>query len=158
MPKSKPTVALFVATSEVAVSGALFVEGVLPLAEQVLLGLRAFHHWGRFGGFALFTVVIWTLDATGTMIASRAFGLSFSFSIAMLLITALGLGSALPSTPGYLGIYQFVAVTVLTPFGVARDAALAFIMVAQAVGYAVTLLLGLPGLPLLRKVRPIAPL
>jgi glycosyltransferase 2 family protein len=131
---------------------------LLPLAEQVLLGLRAFHHWGRFGGFALFTVAIWTLDATGTMIASRAFGLNFSFSVAMLLITALGLGSALPSTPGYLGIYQFVAVTVLTPFGVAHDAALAFIMVAQAVGYAVTLLLGLPGLPLLRKVRPLTPL
>jgi uncharacterized protein (TIRG00374 family) len=127
---------------------------LLPLAEQVLLGLRAFHHWGRFGGFALFTVVIWTLDATGTMIASRAFGLNFSFSIAMLLITALGLGSALPSTPGYLGIYQFVAVTVLTPFGIARDAALAYIMVAQAVAYAMTLLLGLPCLPLLRKARP----
>ena len=126
---------------------------LLPLAEQVLLGLRAFHHWGRFGGFALCTAAIWTLDATGTMIASRAFGLNFSFSIAMLLITALGLGSALPSTPGYLGIYQFVAVTVLTPFGFTRDAALAYIMVAQAVGYAVTLLLGLPCLPLLRKVQ-----
>jgi hypothetical protein len=126
---------------------------LLPLAEQVLLGLRAFHHWGRFGGFALFTVIIWTLDATGTMIASRAFGMNFSFSIAMLLLTALGLGSALPSTPGYVGIYQFVAVTVLTPFGYTRDAALAYIMVAQAVAYAVTLLLGLPGLPLLRKVK-----
>jgi glycosyltransferase 2 family protein len=126
---------------------------LLLLSEQVLLGLRAFHHWGRFGEFALFTVAIWTLDATGTMIGSRAFGLNFSFSVAMLLITALGLGSALPSTPGYLGIYQFVAVTVLTPFGFTRDAALAYIMVAQAVAYAVTLLLGLPCLPLLRKVQ-----
>ena len=126
---------------------------LLPLSEQVLLGLRAFHHWGRFGLFALFTVAIWTLDATSTMIASRAFGLNFSFSVAMLLITALGLSSALPSTPGYLGIYQFVAVTVLTPFGFTRDAALAYIMVAQILGYAVTLLLGLPCLPLLRKVQ-----
>ena len=129
---------------------------LLPLAEQVLLGLRAFHHWGRFGGFALFTVAIWTLDAIATMIASRAFGLNFSFSVAMLLITALGLGSALPSTPGYLGIYQFVAVTVLAPFGYTRDAALAYIMVAQTVGYAVTLLLGLPCLSLVGQAsRPV---
>jgi len=126
---------------------------LLPLAEQVLLGLRAFHHWGRFGGFALLTVAIWTLDAFSGMIASRAFGMNFSFPVAMLLVAALGLGSALPSTPGYLGIYQFVAVTVLTPFGFTRDAALAYIMVAQAVAYAVTLLLGLPCLPLLRKVQ-----
>jgi glycosyltransferase 2 family protein len=131
---------------------------LLRLAEQILLGLRAFHHWGRFGGFALLTVAIWTLDASGAMIASRAFGLDFSFSIAMLLITAMGLGSALPSTPGYLGIYQFVAVTVLTPFGISRDGAVAYIMVAQAVGYLVTLIVGLPCLPLLRKVRPTAEL
>jgi hypothetical protein len=129
---------------------------LLRLSEQILLGLRAFHHWGRFGGFALFTVAIWTLDASGAMIASRAFGLDFSFSIAMLLITALGLGSALPSTPGYVGIYQFVAVTVLTPFGISRDGAVAYIMVAQAMGYLVTLIVGLPCLPLLRKARPAA--
>ena len=129
---------------------------LLPLADQVLLGFRAFHHWGRFGGFALFTVVIWTLDTSSAMAASRAFGLNFSFPIAMLLITALGLGSALPSTPGYVGIYQFVAVTVLAPFGISRDGALAYIMVTQAVGYVVTLLLGLPCLPLLRKARPLA--
>jgi uncharacterized protein (TIRG00374 family) len=127
---------------------------LLPLAEQVLLGLRAFHNWARFGAFAAFTIIIWTVDASSSMIVSRAFGLNFSFSVAMLLITALGLGSALPSTPGYVGIYQFVAVTVLAPFGVTRDAALAYIMVTQAIGYTVTLLLGLPCLPQLNKAHP----
>ena len=68
-----------------------------------------------------------------------------------MLLTALGLGSALPSTPGYLGVYQFAAVTVLTPFGFSRDAALAYILVAQALGYAVVLALGLPGLYRLRR-------
>ena len=130
---------------------------LLPLAEQVLLGLRAFHHWGRFGGFALFTAAIWTLDASTAMIASRAFGMNFSFPVAMLLIAALGLGSALPSTPGYVGIYQFVAVTVLTPFGITRDGAMAYIMVMQVVSYAVILIFGLPCLPLLRKAKASAP-
>ena len=129
---------------------------LLPLAEQILLGLRAFHHWGRFGGFALLTVMIWTLDALIVMVTSHAFGMNISFAVAMLLLTGLGLGSALPSTPGYVGIYQFVAVTVLTPFGITRDGALAFIMVSQAVNYLVTLILGLPSLPLLRKAWPAA--
>ena len=57
-------------------------------------------------------------------------------------LTGLGLGSALPSTPGYVGIYQFVAVSVLVPFGVSKDAALAYILITQAVGYIVVLLLG----------------
>src|ERR1017187_4340654 len=117
---------------------------LIGLAGQVLLGMRAFHNTGRFLGFAAMTILIWVSDALGTMIAGRALDLSLSFSMAMLLITGLGLSSALPSTPGYVGIYQFVAVTILVPMGIAKSAALAFILVVQAYGYVVTLLLGLP--------------
>lgn len=127
---------------------------LLGLSEQVLLGMRAFHHWGRFGGFLLLTVAIWSCDAFSMMVGSRALGLHFTFSIAMLLLTGLGLGSALPSTPGYVGIYQFVAVSVLVPFGVSKDAALAYILITQAMGYVVVVLLGIPSLSLLREARP----
>jgi uncharacterized membrane protein YbhN (UPF0104 family) len=58
-------------------------------------------------------------------------------SVAFLLIAGLSVGSALPSTPGYVGIYQFVAVTVLSPFGFSRADAIAFILVAQAMMYVV---------------------
>jgi uncharacterized membrane protein YbhN (UPF0104 family) len=85
------------------------------------------------------------------MVASRALALNLSFSTAILLITGLGLSSALPSTPGYVGIYQFVAVTILVPMGIAKSSALAFILVVQAYGYVVTLLLGLPCLWILRS-------
>jgi hypothetical protein len=72
--------------------------------------------------------------------------LRLSFPVAALLLCGMGLGSALPSTPGYVGIYQFVAVTVLVPFGISRDAAVAYILVVQALGYFVVLILGLPGI------------
>jgi uncharacterized protein (TIRG00374 family) len=119
---------------------------LLHMAEQVMLGLRAFHHWGRFAAFVLLTVVIWISDACGVILGAHALGIKIPFDVAMLLLTGLGLGSALPSTPGYVGIYQFVAVTVLTPFGISRDAALAYILVSQALGYVVVLTFGLPGL------------
>jgi uncharacterized protein (TIRG00374 family) len=123
------------------------------LADQVLLGMRAFHSAGRFLGFAALTVAIWLSDACAAMICGRGLGLELSFPVAMLLITAMGLGSALPSTPGYVGIYQFVAVTVLVPFGFSKDAALAYILVAQAIGYVTVLLLGLPCVYVLRRRR-----
>jgi uncharacterized protein (TIRG00374 family) len=127
---------------------------LLRLAEQILLGLRAFHNWGRFTGFVLLTVTIWVSDACGVMIGARALGLTVSFRVALLLLTGLGLGSALPSTPGYVGIYQFVAVTVLTPFGIGRDQALAYILVAQVMGSLVMLAFGLPGLYRLQGAKP----
>jgi uncharacterized membrane protein YbhN (UPF0104 family) len=124
---------------------------LLHLADQVLLGMRAFHQVGRFLGFVALTIVIWITDTCGTMVAAHALGLTMSFSMAMLLMTGLGLGSALPSTPGYVGIYQFVAVTVLVPLGIPKSAALAFILTMQAYGYVVLLLLGLPCLYVLRS-------
>lgn len=136
-----------------------FPEGLrnrlVRLAEQILSGLRAFHNWGRFTGFVLLTVVIWMTDAFGVMVGSRALGLTISFRVALLLLTGLGLGSALPSTPGYVGIYQFVAVTVLTPFGIGHDEALAYILVAQALASVVILAFGLPGLYRLQGAKPI---
>jgi uncharacterized membrane protein YbhN (UPF0104 family) len=66
--------------------------------------------------------------------------------VAALLISALGLGSAVAATPGYVGTFQFIAVTVLGPFGISRDAALALILVVQALGYIVVLVLGLPAI------------
>jgi len=119
---------------------------VLRLARETLLGLRALHDWRRFGAFVLMTAIIWTLDACCAMVSGIALGLHIRFAVALLLLTGLGLGSALPSTPGYVGVFQFVAVTVLTPFGITREAALAYILVAQALGFAAVLAFGIPGL------------
>jgi len=127
---------------------------LLALVEQILLGLRAFHHGGRLAGFTALTVVIWATDAVTTMTGAYGLGLRVSFPVAMLLLAGMGLGSALPSTPGYVGVYQFAAVTILTPFGISRDGALAYILVAQVLAYVLVLIWGLPGLYFLRRERP----
>ena len=105
--------------------------------EHGLRGIRAFHDARRLSGFLGLTIVIWCLDALGTVIGGAALGLRIPMSVAFLLLSGLGLGSALPSTPGYVGIYQFVAVSVLTPFGFSRNDAIAYILVAQALMYIV---------------------
>jgi uncharacterized protein (TIRG00374 family) len=120
--------------------------------EQGMEGLRAFHDAGRLTTFLALTAVIWTLDAIAVVIGGAALGLSIPMTVAFLLLAGLGLGSALPSTPGYVGIYQFVAVSLLTPFGFSRAEAIAYIIVAQAVGYVVMAVWG--GLAFWRHRRP----
>lgn len=105
------------------------------ILKHVHLGLRAFHDLPRLLGFLSLTIVIWFSDATGTLIGMHALGMSTTLPVALLLITGLGLGSALPSTPGYVGIYQFVAVGVLVPFGFSKTSAIAYILLAQALQY-----------------------
>ncbi|MEQ1945548.1 MAG: lysylphosphatidylglycerol synthase transmembrane domain-containing protein [Bryobacteraceae bacterium] len=103
--------------------------------EHILDGFRAFHDAGRASTFLGLTIVIWCLDAVSAVTCAKGLGLDLPLPVAFLLITGLGLGSALPSTPGYVGIYQFVAVSILTPFGFRKADAIGYILMIQVVSY-----------------------
>jgi uncharacterized protein (TIRG00374 family) len=121
--------------------------------EQVLYGLRAFHDTRRLLTFLGMTAVIWFLDAVTVIIGAHALDLHLNLAMAYLLLTGLGLGSALPSTPGYVGVYQFVAVTVLTPFGFSRAAVIAYTLILQAMQYVTTAIWGMFALLRFRKLK-----
>lgn len=133
-----------------------FRDKLLDALEHVLTGIRAFHDAGRLFRFISTTILIWFLDAVTTVILMQSLHMSVSLPVAFLLITGLALGSALPSTPGYVGIYQFVAVSVLTPFGFSRTDAIAYILLFQALQYVVITVLGLVGFVQFRRsgIRP----
>ena len=123
--------------------------------RQGLRGIRSLHDVSRLSRFLLLTALIWSLDGVSTIVSARAIGLSISPPVAFLLLAGLGLGSALPSTPGYVGIYQFVAVSILTPFGVGKNDAIAFILLFQATIYIVVMTWGLASLGQQRKTPAI---
>jgi len=123
------------------------------ILEQVIFGLRAFHDTRRLLNFLALTAVIWFMDAIGAILGARSVGLTLTVSMAYLLITGLGLGSALPSTPGFVGIYQFVAVEVLTPFGFSRSAVIAYTLLLQVLQYLSTGIWGLFALWRFRKLK-----
>ena len=107
------------------------------ILEHSLRGIRSFHDAGRLFSFLGWTMAVWSLDASGVIVGAKALGLSIALPAAILLIAGLGLGSALPATPGYVGIFQFVAVSVLTLFQISRTNAVAYILLAQALSYLV---------------------
>jgi uncharacterized protein (TIRG00374 family) len=131
-------------------------EKLAGIAAQFLTGAGALQSGKRLASFLLFSAVIWSLDTLNGLVVARAFGLALTPAQVFLLLAALGLSSALPSTPGYVGVYQFVAVTVLVPFGLTQAQALAMIIAYQGVQYIVISLWGLIGLWQLRP-RPSAP-
>jgi uncharacterized protein (TIRG00374 family) len=126
-------------------------EKMREVLEHILLGIGTFHNAKRLTAFVGLTGVIWCCDSLGTVVGMRSLGLTISFPLAFLLIAGLGLGSAMPSTPGYVGIYQFVAVSVLTPFGFTKVNAIAYILLVQAVQYVVITFWGTLGLTWQRR-------
>jgi len=126
--------------------GAKMKDRLHRIAESVTLALIALRDPWRLFRVCGATTVIWTLDASAAVILAHALGMRLLFSVAVLLSTGLALGNVLPSTPGAVGIFQFAAVQVLTPFNFTHTEAIAYILVAQAVGYFIITSLGLIGM------------
>ncbi len=126
----------------------------LQYVQEFLLGTRTFQHGGRAIRFASLTIVIWLMEAAGAIVVAWSLRLSLSLPHALLLLAMLGLSSALPSTPGAIGIFQFVGVSLLPSFGITQSQALAYMVVLQGASYLIVVALGLPGLWQLSKPLP----
>lgn len=105
-------------------------------------GFQVFRNRRTIVYFVLFTTAIWLIDALGFMLGASIFHLSLTLPISLVTLAAMGLASAIPSTPGYVGVYQFVVVAVLVPLGYKQEAALAFITAGQIIGFVVVLIWG----------------
>jgi uncharacterized protein (TIRG00374 family) len=124
--------------------------------DHVLRALRAFHDVRRLVKFGGFIAAIWCMDLGTMMLTGAAVGLQIRPAVAALLVAGLAVGSALPSTPGYIGTYQFIAVVVLTPFGFSRTDAIAFIILVQVQMYVVIGCWGAIGFVRHRRARRFA--
>jgi uncharacterized protein (TIRG00374 family) len=116
------------------------VFGVVKIAREFLLGLRTFLSLRCVFKVSGLTIIVWLIDALAMRSVAQALSLSLPFTGALMFLAALGLSSAVPSTPGYVGIYQYVAVTVLMPIGVSRSGSIALILLYQGIAYCSVLL------------------
>lgn len=75
----------------------------------------------------------------------KAFDLSLPLEAPLLLWVFLAAGSALPSAPGYVGVYQAAAVWALSLFAVSASTAVAIATVLQITTFVVVFAMGAPG-------------
>ena len=122
-------------------------DGLVAMWHEFFNGARGIQNHGGAVAFGLLTVIVWSIDAACMYAVATALGLdALTPLLALLMLVALALSSVAPSTPGYVGVYQFVAVSVLTPIGFAKAEALALVLLFQAAIYAAVTPWGLIGL------------
>jgi glycosyltransferase 2 family protein len=103
----------------------------------------------RLSGISLATWGMWAIAA---WLVGRAVGIELSVIEVVFVTAVINLGVAIPSSPGFIGTYQWLGVSALALFDVPTDEALAFAILMHAVWYVPTLLVG-AALLLVRTVR-----
>ena len=76
------------------------------------------------------------------MLVATSVGIDLRPIDALFVAAVVNLGVAVPSSPGYVGTYQWLGVQVLAVLGVAREPALAFSILLHATWYLPTTVVG----------------
>lgn len=90
-------------------------------------------------GISLGTWALWGLAA---WFVARALGMELSPVEAIFITAVINLGVAIPSSPGFIGTYQWLGVSALALFDVGTGQALAFAILMHAIWYVPTTLVG----------------
>lgn len=94
---------------------------LLPLGKavrQIVAGLHALRN-GRALLLVLgYTAVVWAANCVFFWLMVRAFHLDVPFTAGILLAAVLNLGMAVPSSPGYVGVFEYLTVLTLGLYSV----------------------------------------
>jgi uncharacterized protein (TIRG00374 family) len=93
-------------------------------------GLSVLRNGRRFAKVFGWALALWLTNALSLWIGFQAVGISASFTAALFLQGVVALGVAVPSAPGFFGVFEVCAIIGLAVYGVPREAA-----VSWAIGY-----------------------
>ncbi len=112
----------------------------VPGAEVILVRLDRFAR--GFGGesqrtpiaqAAAVSVPIWLVDSSLCWLVAQSLGLDLGPASALLVIAVTGLGTSIPSAPGYVGTFELAASAAARAVGLAAPAALSLAILVHAV-------------------------
>ncbi len=122
--------------------GVAFKMRLEAFLNGLLDGIRVFHNPGFLIRFLGYTVVIWLIDALVFKSLVAAFDAELTVAQSVIFVAIIGFASSVPSTPGYVGVFQAIAVTLLPVFGVKESQAFLAISFFQIMFLVITIVLG----------------
>jgi uncharacterized protein (TIRG00374 family) len=115
---------------------------VVSLGQSFAKGLSAMRSIRQAGVAVLYLLLGWALVCASIYLMMLASQLRLPWYAAVLVMVVVNLGSAIPSSPGSIGVVHFLAVIAVSPWSIDREVAVAFSIVFHAMSFVVTVLLG----------------
>lgn len=93
--------------------------------------------------FVLLTLAIWLIEGAVLLLGTQAFGLELDPRLAYFTLVLVGFSVAVPSAPGYFGVFEAGVVLAFAAFGIAREVALSYAIVVHAIHFSFIAVAGL---------------
>ena len=111
-------------------------------ARLALASLDVLKRWDVHLELQALSMAIWFLGGLTNYVALLALGLSLPFISAFVLLAVLQVGGFVPSSPGKIGVFQYLCILALALFGVDKSIGLTYGILLYLVAYGPPLILG----------------
>lgn len=126
----------------VAIPSARLAEKLVGLIEGIRRGLSVLRSPSRIAFTLAWSFALWLVSAAAFYVMFGAFGIEVDFAGALVMQGLIMVGIALPSTPGYVGAFEFPIIALLELYGVDRSLAAAYALTFHVTTFLPITLLG----------------
>jgi uncharacterized protein (TIRG00374 family) len=119
-----------------------FAVRVRSAIEGLVDGLAVLRSPSRFAGVVAWSLVLWLVNAASFAVCFRAFGLPVPIEGALLLQGIIGFGVAVPSSPGYVGVFEVATKLTLGIYAIDAGRALSYALTYHFTTFVPIILLG----------------
>lgn len=113
------------------------------IVDGIREGLSALASPRRLVAIVGWSLVMWITTAMSFLVLFPAFGITLGLAPALILQSAIVFSIALPSSPGFVGVFEAAIIVSLGFYGIDRDTALAYAVAYHATTFVPITLLGL---------------
>jgi uncharacterized protein (TIRG00374 family) len=106
--------------------------GLAALANSFLDGLAGLGRSRSLPGLIFWSIVVWASSAASLWVGLEGVGVSVGLTGVLLTLVVTNIGMAVPSAPGYAGVFEGLVVLALLPYGIGETQALAAALVLHA--------------------------
>ncbi len=103
-----------------------FADRLTHIAGGLVAGLEVLRNPGRFAIVVAWSLVLWLVNAAAFAVCFRAFDLPVPPTGALLLQGLIGFGVAIPSSPGYAGVFEALTRWTLAIYGIEASRAVSY--------------------------------
>lgn len=112
------------------------------ITQSFIQGLALIKNGSQVLEVIFLSLTAWSVWAGGVYFGLKAFHLELPFTAPILLVVVINMGVMIPSSPGFIGVFQYLCVIALSFFTVPKETALGFSVLLHAIQYVPMTLLG----------------
>jgi len=117
------------------------------IADEVIDGLSALRRPRDLFGTVFMSYLSWMIEAIVYLLVAQAINLPVNYFLLLMVVGAVNLGGLIPASPGGVGVYEFLASSVLIAAGIPAEQAAAYALLAHIVIWLPPTVMGLIMLP-----------